>query len=467
MEGQDEQGLVIVGSDGTEHEFPHGMDPQKAAGIVREQEAFAKSGPLVRSRTGQMYRHPSEPVSKDFVDGALSAVNPMNYVKAAESAYHDPAGAVGGVLAAPFRLAGGLITEPARTLGSMTAGEAVGAALPLAVPAGVRTVGKGLEVAGTKAEWPMQVAASHQVLSGNLGGLGVLAVPPALRWAGRSLQKLGGADLETAIPSGTRNIDVKGPIRTYGPAAVADAPQGGIRVPYGAQEPAPYRAAAKAGVKADEAAAAKVAAQEANDARLAQIDDAVEGLNGTRPVIKVSTKAKMADGSHASMSQGFEAPKPNLEDRINDAVANGQLRRKPEGPPAIRVTGKAATDLANGTVPVASKAPMPSETRMDELAGKLGGQPPTPLPPAKVPVLPGGSRSKGPMSLTPGYTIADLEEVGLPNAVYKSLPPEILSKIQANRASRHMTNYSNAVTDKGLRSILEESLLMRNMDRLR
>lgn len=31
----DEQGVVIVGKDGTEHHFPAGMDPQKAAAIVR------------------------------------------------------------------------------------------------------------------------------------------------------------------------------------------------------------------------------------------------------------------------------------------------------------------------------------------------------------------------------------------------------------------------------------------------
>lgn len=34
-----DQGIVIVGSDGTEHEFPAGMDPKKAAAIVRQQEA--------------------------------------------------------------------------------------------------------------------------------------------------------------------------------------------------------------------------------------------------------------------------------------------------------------------------------------------------------------------------------------------------------------------------------------------
>jgi len=41
----EDQGIIIVGPDGTEHEFPAGMDPKKAAAIVRGQVQPAKYEP--------------------------------------------------------------------------------------------------------------------------------------------------------------------------------------------------------------------------------------------------------------------------------------------------------------------------------------------------------------------------------------------------------------------------------------
>jgi len=42
---QNTPGFVIVGSDGTEHQFPAGMDPKKAAAIVRQSEAASAPPP--------------------------------------------------------------------------------------------------------------------------------------------------------------------------------------------------------------------------------------------------------------------------------------------------------------------------------------------------------------------------------------------------------------------------------------
>ncbi len=428
MAEQDAQGLVIVGSDGTEHEFPAGMDPQKAAAVVREQEATAKSGPLVRSRTGQMYRHPTEPISKDVVDGALSAVNPMSYVDMAKTALtQNPArtamDAAEGLIKMPFRIAGGLVTEPAKTLGALTAGTVAGEAIPIAPRPIARGLGKALEAAGTKAEWPMQVAASHQILSGNPGGLAVMAIPPVLRKVGRGLKSLGTsaeqlkseADilLQRGAPAPTPSIRVTPPASDFYKVA---------------QENAAEAAAAKGGAVA-----------------------------GGPPV-------------------GWPANVPYKPEMLGpiQPLRNGPKVTTLGGGPApagIRVMGKAATDLAEGKVPVASKAPMPSDVRMDELAGKLGGQPAVDAPkPTRIPTqeaIP-ASKSKGPMSATPGLTKSDLEAVGLnPTLNYKDLTPDLIAKIKSMRSSRHGTHYANAATDKGLRSILEDSLLMRNMERLR
>lgn len=180
---------------------------------------------------------------------------------------------------------------------------------------------------------------------------------------------------------------------------------------------------------------------------------------------------------------------PKARAMAEEMIASGKIRRKVDYPelgqgPApsiasrqaaeptgsIRITSKAATDLADGRVPAASKAPVPSDTRLDELAGKLGGAAGEAPKPARIATQEGipASKSKGAMSATPGLTRADLEAVGLNPALnYKDLTPDLIAKIKELRSSRHGTNYANAVTDKGLRSILEESLLMRNMERLR
>jgi hypothetical protein len=73
------------------------------------------------------------------------------------------------------------------------------------------------------------------------------------------------------------------------------------------------------------------------------------------------------------------------------------------------------------------------------------------------------------MSKTPGLTRSDLEAAGLnPDLNYKDMTPEMVDRIKSMRSSRHGTHYANAQTDKAhnagnseLRSILEESLLMR------
>lgn len=49
----DEQGIIIVDASGTEHEFPPGFDPKKAAGIVRQQTAAPAAAPAPQGDLGR------------------------------------------------------------------------------------------------------------------------------------------------------------------------------------------------------------------------------------------------------------------------------------------------------------------------------------------------------------------------------------------------------------------------------
>lgn len=440
-----------------------------------------------------------------------------------------------------------------------------GRAIPLAPKPMARGVGRALEKAGTKGEWPMQVAASHQVLSGNPAGLAVMAIPSGLRKVGRGLQKLGGADLEVGLPSGARNIDV-GEIKSLN---VGVEPRGPARVPargtaYPAAEPTAYRAAAKAADKAD-----------ANAARLADIEDAKADLTPGASVVRESTAATRPDGSKASKTQTYKpkeapvdpngpppgwpagvpydpsklgpiqplrkgprvvtltgparpqgqsmgqaatapvAPPANPKASFQASLAAAEenaLRNAPYGEGAVLpsnimptelrdqaleglrtpqakpydmdykgvvpdftfeagqadvpgiTVGKAASDVAQGRVPTGSKARV-SDTRMDEMVGKFGGQPSAKVPTkAAIPA----SKSKGAKSATPGLTRSDLEAVGLnPDLNYTNMTPAMIDRIKTMRASRHTTHYNNARTDRGFQSLLEEAVAALNKDRLK
>lgn len=80
----------------------------------------------VRSRTGQMYTPPTESMSGDFLAGAAANVDPRTYLAMGQKALTDPLGLVKDVAMSPVRIAGGLVTEPAKTLGSLTGAAALG-----------------------------------------------------------------------------------------------------------------------------------------------------------------------------------------------------------------------------------------------------------------------------------------------------------------------------------------------------
>lgn len=91
--------------------------------------------PLVRSRTGQMYDPNAAPPPDvgRFAERLGAAINPMTYVRMAQSVYDDPAGTVGAVLKAPIDLAGRVIGgDFSGAMGDVAGGALVGKGIGLA-----------------------------------------------------------------------------------------------------------------------------------------------------------------------------------------------------------------------------------------------------------------------------------------------------------------------------------------------
>lgn len=108
-------------------------------------ETPRQSQPMTRSRTGALYAAPTESGLNEFASGVVDSLNPMNVVRLARSAWSNPtdtAVEVGkNLVMAPIRMAGGMLNEPAKTLGQATgmmlmplASKGAGAALKAAAP---------------------------------------------------------------------------------------------------------------------------------------------------------------------------------------------------------------------------------------------------------------------------------------------------------------------------------------------
>src|SRR5262245_61213680 len=106
-----------------------GESEDNIATVIQHFKAQPPAQPQVRSRTGQLYTPPQESGGKEFLEGAAQAVNPMNLVRLAQRAYEDPKGTAANIALLPLRLVGRLVTNPAETLGGLTAGVGVNAGL--------------------------------------------------------------------------------------------------------------------------------------------------------------------------------------------------------------------------------------------------------------------------------------------------------------------------------------------------
>lgn len=215
--------------------------------------------------------------------------------------------------------------------GAAETGIATVRALPLAPKPVARAVGRSLEKIGGAGGFPLRVAGAHQVLSGNPLGFATMVMPEAIQKTGQGMIRFGGgltgedaalndkfvdamtrrnvsfadeqAKATAALAkrkidptsSGVRTIDAgpipKGTIRV---APATGLPQS-ERIPYGAGEPAPYRASAKAAVAADEKATE-------NATRLAKIDEALAGKDRAEPTGHETLSAETPEGGRRTVS---------------------------------------------------------------------------------------------------------------------------------------------------------------------
>lgn len=204
------QEVVIVSNDGTEHVFPAGFDPKRAASIVRRQagdaqaataQAKAAETESVRSRTGQMYTRPvpgsdtdKATVASDNADvfaGAKDALlGPFRFAK---DLYNDPVGAVKNLAMSAPNALGMLVTNPARAAGQAIGGGAMAAATPYA-GSGLTKAGEAAERVGTFLEPKSNYLAAAAALHGDLPRAAAIAVAPrVLSAGGRGLQRVGSA----------------------------------------------------------------------------------------------------------------------------------------------------------------------------------------------------------------------------------------------------------------------------------
>jgi hypothetical protein len=471
----EQQEIVILGSDGTEHVFPAGMDPQKAAAIVRQHEGGASAATPVGKNepgmgtdpianminrvspgtgdflegAGQGFRDYTSGVVKGFsknvipgvIEGAKQTIRlpytltkaGVDTVKGAYNFSQDPAGtthdAVGAMSTIPGKIRDGVsaaidkgVRDPegyggdmGSLYGTAVAGMGAAKAVPLLPKPIARTVGAAVEKVGNKAALASQIVGAHQVASGNPMGLVSIGLPVVLSKSGQKLQEFG-ADPEAEAAamlerSGARNIDT-GPVKDLGIRLAPPAPGGPIT-----SQRVPYG-------------------------------------HGEPPPI---TNADRIDGA-------FNAAR----------LPGGELERlvAKADRPVVRPTGKAATDLAEGRT-VNTAPPVGPKSTLQDLARKNGtgidqeadlaaqqlaaeNERRLTNRNSRVPVSEGipASKSKSAMSATPGLTRNDLSEVGLnPDLNYKNLTPDMLEKIRTNRAARHMTNYGNAQADKAVRKM--------------
>jgi len=102
---QDNTGAVF------EVSMDHQPTPDEARTALAKYRAVSAPPALVRSRTGQMYDPNAAPTPDvgRFAERAIGALNPMTYVRMAQSAIADPGAAAMGLLRAPIDLAGRVI----------------------------------------------------------------------------------------------------------------------------------------------------------------------------------------------------------------------------------------------------------------------------------------------------------------------------------------------------------------------
>ncbi len=172
MPPPDEGGVVIVGDDGTEHVFPSGFDPKKAAAIVR--------GSVPRTAIPAMELGRREPGGFTVSDFVSPAPKPALNTALEGSAHPQTAGDFLSLL----------IPSELTALG----GAKVATTLRGPVGKATEAVGKTMEAIGTApaATHMSGIGAITEAIKGNYGeAIGATLIPKALQYMGQGMRSLG------------------------------------------------------------------------------------------------------------------------------------------------------------------------------------------------------------------------------------------------------------------------------------
>jgi hypothetical protein len=192
----DEQNAVIIRDEaGTEHEFPPGFDPKRAAEIVRQQAVprDARGRPLVSSDTSD-----SPPSTLDQLNEMLGPLaHPQTFTDFAR-----------------------LLTLPVDSVRKALAGALTAAAARPAAGTALSVTGRGLERAGTAVEGPAKMATAYEMVTDPKRAVLTLATPQLLQMAGRGLQRVGTAVTGEVAPAAVESAAIAEPVVAAGPRPV-------------------------------------------------------------------------------------------------------------------------------------------------------------------------------------------------------------------------------------------------------
>lgn len=216
--------VIIVDANGTEHEFPPGFDPKRAAGIVRDATALHAVG-------NDETDNPMLAAIGGFGKGAVAGMT--GFAKGVGNRIAHPIDTAGNIIGGAGREAldtltgtGHLLTDPKQTL--TNAGNAV-LGMPHAIAQGVsdeldkgpeavgrdiggatadtmtgiglaggirlapvpvaRTTGQLMQTVGARGAWPLRIMGAHQLGSGNPMGIATIMMPEQLKRGGEALER--------------------------------------------------------------------------------------------------------------------------------------------------------------------------------------------------------------------------------------------------------------------------------------
>lgn len=546
-----DQSFIIVDQDGTEHEFPAGMDPQKAAGIVRA--GLASAVKPIAADEPDTYEAGFARSVGDTMKGTIRGIgrgvaktfDPRELwraVKAKDAADHGQAPAPDGDYGVgKVKALGQSLTTPeggGEMLGTLGAGVLAGRFGPASVKGAAGAAGRMLTTAGEH-PWVSRVAGAGSVAAGIYkmdpelvaAGVGASVAPEVMKYTGTKLRQFAG-ESPAVIRLGRKGVEkinsefgnaVAGKnIRLNerdARAASRTAVDPAVRL-QDQFETAASRKRARYDT-AEDVAARKAAAEaqrvQENADRLAAIEQGREGMEAGKPSFRESLSAKTPEGGSTSMSRSYKAAEDataGSDEALLRAAGLDPSKAVSVKPGArkgavdttsgrtIRISGKAAKDLAEGRVPPTSKAPMPSDARMDELVQKLGGRRSGETPGLQAPredlwdagrrsealgqaavgsmrsgasmpgvmtpteMLPGServatstippSRSSRPMSATPGLSEQDSLALGIsPKVRILDLKQQAIDKMLEARSGRHGVYRDEAGIDAFINALLK------------